>query len=72
MAKFFGHGILEGFSGEIQIEKEEKLEKIIEKMNLPENLKEHVIFLRNHLLLEKDDLIKDEDEVHFYILPFGG
>ncbi|MGB9812127.1 MAG: hypothetical protein ACPLRZ_02165 [Thermovenabulum sp.] len=72
MALFIGHGMLENYSREINIEDTEKLEYIIEFLKIPENLKEHVIFIRNHSKLDKDDLIKNEDEVHFYIIPFGG
>ncbi|MCG0276482.1 MAG: hypothetical protein L5655_10055 [Thermosediminibacteraceae bacterium] len=72
MAKFIGHGILERYSKNIDIEKEEKLNHIIKILNIPDDLKEHIIFIKNNKKLNFDNLIKNDDEVHFYITPLGG
>ncbi|MCF6096311.1 hypothetical protein L1766_04725 [Thermovorax subterraneus] len=72
MAKFIGHGILEIYSKELDIADGEKLSNVMSFLNIPENLQEHIVFVKNGRTLKDDDLIKDGDEVHFYIVPFGG
>ncbi|MDN5331942.1 MAG: hypothetical protein PWP45_1167 [Tepidanaerobacteraceae bacterium] len=72
MTKFIGHGMLEIYSKELDIGGEEKLSNVVRFLNIPENLQEHIVFIKGGRTLNGDDLIKDGDEVHFYIVPFGG
>jgi hypothetical protein len=72
MAKVVGHGMLEKYSREIFLQNPIKLQELLTIIGIPDVTFENALFLKGNCRLKKDDLVSDEDEVHFYLVPLGG
>ena len=72
MADFIGHGILSCYSREFEFSKPTKLGVLIADLNLPEDLRENLIAVRDKVLVDDAELISGSDTVHLFIAPHGG
>jgi hypothetical protein len=72
MVVFIGHGMLRKYSGKFDIKHPESLKTLQELQDIPLRLQEDVIYIKQNKKLEDDSIIVTDDEIHMYLVPFGG
>lgn len=72
MAIIIGHGVLQEYSNQIELKKPESLKTVLNKLVIPESIYDYIIFVRQHEKLEDDSIIYNEDEIHLFMITFGG
>jgi sulfur carrier protein ThiS len=72
MIKIVGKGPFRPFSQDIFLASPLKVQDLLESLSLPADLAESAIVVRNHQMLELDELIQDDDEVILFMAVMGG
>jgi sulfur carrier protein ThiS len=72
MVKIVGKGPFRPFSQEFVLVSPLKVQDLLERLSLPADLAESAIIVRNHQMLEFDELIQDDDEVMLFMAVMGG
>ncbi len=72
MAKIIGKGPLRSFSQELPLAAPIKVQDLPELLNLPAELAEIAIVVRNNQKLDFDELIHNDDEIYVFMAVMGG
>ncbi len=72
MAKFIGKGIYKRYSQERKLEHPIIVQDLPGLLKLPKDLSENLIVVRQNRKLNDDELIRDEDEIYFFLAIMGG
>ena len=72
MAVFIGHGMLASYGGEIKCDAPTRLSILIDALNLPEDLRENLLVVRNKNMIDDAELISCNDTLHLFIATHGG
>jgi hypothetical protein len=72
MVNIKGKGVMRSFSREITLSTQVHACNLAEFLQMPEELAEELIVVRNHRRLDPDDLILDNDEIYLFLAVMGG
>jgi len=72
MAIIIGHGMLQKYSRQIELKQPESLKTVLNQLTIPESMYDYIIFVRQHEKLEDDSIINNDDEIHLFMITFGG
>ncbi len=72
MAKFIGSGVLSKFSCEVVLKRPIAAGQIPQLLDIQIPLAEHVILVRDHLMLPDDHMVDDNDEIFLFLAVMGG
>ncbi|NLZ52560.1 MAG: hypothetical protein GX892_05345 [Thermoanaerobacteraceae bacterium] len=72
MAIIIGHGMLQKYSRQIELKQPESLKAVLNQLTIPESMYDYIIFIRQHEKLEDDSIINNDDEIHLFMITFGG
>jgi len=72
MAIIIGHGMLQKYNQQIELKQPVIFKNILSQMAIPESMLDYIIFVRQHEKLEDDSIINNDDEIHLFMITFGG
>lgn len=72
MAKFIGKGVYKRYSQERKLEQPILVQDLPTLLKVPKDLSENLIVVRQNRKLNDDELIRDEDEIYFFLAIMGG
>lgn len=72
MVRFVGHGMLEKYSREVEIEGPRPLHELLEELTIPQDLKNILIPVREARIVQSGDLVSEDDVIHLFIALSGG
>lgn len=71
-AKIIGKGILQPFSKDISFTTQIRVQDLPGLLEMPEDLANNLIVVRNHHNLLSNELIENDDEIYLFIAAMGG
>lgn len=72
MANFIGKGAFKKYSQVIKLERPIFARDLAGLLKLPEDLSENLIVVRKNKKLNEDEVIRDDDDIYFFLAVMGG
>lgn len=70
--KIIGAGVMQPYSREINLEEPMRVRDLVNLLQIPANLAEELLVVREHRLLTDEEQIKNGDEIFLYLAVMGG
>lgn len=72
MVKLIGHNSLKDYTCELAYQGEKTISQMIDRVDIPADLKRIIIPIRDSVALTVDDEIRENDEIHLFMSLIGG
>ncbi len=72
MAKIIGKGALKSYSQSLVLTTAIRAQDLPGLLKIPDELAEVTILVRDHQMLDDDELIDDDDEIYLFMAVMGG